>query len=80
MAANLIEGEDARGVPVEHRGVVDVVPTPFQRRSDREVLDRHVRRAGRGELRREVADVAGMQAGAVDQRSAPPRSSPQGGS
>src|SRR5687767_2052470 len=63
----LVEGEHARGVTVEHRGVVDVVPSSFQRGPDREVLDCRVWGAGRGALGREVPDVAGMQAGAVDQ-------------
>jgi hypothetical protein len=41
----LVEGERARGVTVEHRRVIDVVPPPLQRRPDREVLDRRVRGA-----------------------------------
>jgi hypothetical protein len=52
----LVEGEQARGVPVEYRGVVDVIPVPFERGPDREVLYGHVRRAMRGELRRQGAD------------------------
>jgi hypothetical protein len=47
----LVEGEHARGVPVEHRGVVDMIPVPFERGPDREVLYGHVRRAMRGGLR-----------------------------
>ena len=54
-------------MPVEHGGVMDVIPPPLQRRPDREVLDRRVRGAGCGTLRREVPYVAGTQTGVVNQ-------------
>src|SRR5215204_4540097 len=61
----LVEGEQARGVPVEHRGVVDMLPLPFERGPDREVLDDHVRRAMRGELGRQGAVVTGPESGRI---------------
>ena len=52
-------------MPVEHRCVVDVIPVPFERGPDREVLDGHVRRAMRGELRRQGAVVTGPESGRI---------------
>src|SRR5215212_8939853 len=63
----LVEGEDARGMAIEHGGVIDVISPPLQRRPDREVLDRRVGGAGRGALRRKIPYVAGTQTGPVDQ-------------
>src|SRR5215203_251465 len=64
---DLVQGEDARSVAVEHSGVMDVVPPTLQRRPDREVLDDRVWDAGPSTLRREVSYMAGPQARAVDQ-------------
>src|SRR5215208_2104313 len=63
----LVQGEDARSVAVEHSSVMDVVPPTLQRRPDCEVLDDRVWDAGPSTLRREVSDMAGPQARAVDQ-------------
>src|SRR5215208_585927 len=64
---DLVQGEDARGVPVEHGGVMDMISLPLQRRPDSEILDSGVRGAGCGALRRKVPDVAGTQTGVVNQ-------------
>src|SRR5918998_5263400 len=66
-AGDLVEGENARSVAVEHGGVIDVVPPSLQGRSDRQVLHGGVRGAGGGALRREVSHVAVAQTGVVDQ-------------
>src|SRR5215211_692601 len=58
---DLVQGEDARGVPIEHGSMINVVPPSLQRRPYREVLNRRVRGAGRGTLRRKITHVAGTQ-------------------
>src|SRR5215210_6208873 len=63
----LVEREDARSMAVEHSSVMDVVPPSLQCRPDRKILDRRVRGAGRGALRRKIPHIAGTQTGVIDQ-------------
>src|ERR687889_2793877 len=62
----LVEREHARRVPVEHRGVVDVVAVAFEGGPHRKVLDRGMWGAVGGQLRGKLAIVAGTEARPVD--------------
>ncbi len=64
---DLIEGQDGRGVGIEHDGVVDVLALAGEGGFDGQVLDIDVGLAKRGELRRKSADMGRLHALGIDQ-------------